>query len=1010
MNQDNSNRFWGFAVAAVTVLGFVLRMIGIDGPSFKLWDDFFALRLAIKDYGAIIHTLAHQPFDAYQEFQPPLYYFLVHAFLGLGKTDTFARLTGVLAGTMTIPALYCLGRRLLGRGTGLLAALLLAVSVYHIEYSQQIRNYVLFLCLATWSMNYFAAWLLERSRWTLLGYIFCTTLMLYTSYMSTVVVATQMALWVAFFAQEARSGFGRAVGRQAPFIVAAALSGAFFLPWLPIYRGIYAVLSGITGSVRPPIWETLSVTVREFTSYYCEILGYPEMALPFLALAMAGIWMALRSRARPASILIVWGAVTVLFVLGFNRQGLHVRTRHLIAVLPVLILFAAHPLGRLIERSRHLWVGITIALAVVIALNVFNFRALPFFYRREDDRLKDLCFTLATFKRDINRQFFWGSDAKWFPDVNELVQNWYLPDVFKRPDQDFSREYMRAWVVSTPSVHQDLKDMENVVVMGRRGYAEYSLAGVVNTSPMVLEFDHDGRFLHKETFATLNSIGLLHDMNNIVLDKGRALLRDLTRPGQVTWALTLPDGVSFESFRMEFTATFLADVSGIPDSAVSISASGPDGEFTPIARFSFRELATFQSFDSRQLAVEKRVDIPEHLCREGLLLRLEMDPGQDLGTISVTSVTISAAGQASANAGKSPARKRLEHAMRNTLVASAMTPAISHEGSSPASANAVPGLVNATWPVNGSIPAGKPLHAFTTLDNDPVDPVRIGGAAALAAFRESHPGLNPVLTLEDGDARYFLFDPALVVPALPVPGQYVLGASTSASHARSVSAWGLTPRATVSLDGKVLPLATAGQEPSYVELGGAGEGRLVMTPIFAKGGPVETGVMEAEGLKQKTDEDCLTCVGAKPCHMIYKLSAPGGFTSLTLRAYPRVFGDWKLNNGWRASISTDGRVFEGLDSLWSNASGRWDGWRVPRTSSKKWALPPQDIYLRFDLSGDGVQLWSSTEFPILIQADFMARGVALPSLNSTLVALGQNGAVQLLDSSIVDAKHLLQSY
>ena len=35
-------------------------------------------------------------------------------------------------------------------------------------------------------------------------------------------------------------------------------------------------------------------------------------------------------------------------------------------------------------------------------------------------------------------------------------------------------------------------------------------------------------------------------------------------------------------------------------------------------------------------------------------------------------------------------------------------------------------------------------------------------------------------------------------------------------------------------------------------------------------------------------------------------------------------------------------------------------------------LPAREISLRFDLSGDGAQLWSTPEFPMLIQAEFLA--------------------------------------
>ena len=644
-----------------------------------------------------------------------------------------------------------------------------------------------------------AAWILERDRRALLCYVPVTAAMLYTSYMSTAALASQLALCAVFFLLECRNGFGRAVKEYLPLAAVLAVAAAAYLPWLPNFYSMYSVLARISGNVRPPVLESLAVALREFSSYYNDVLGYPDSSLYILGLALAGAVAALLSRPRRAVWLLGWAGVTLLIVFGFNRQGLHVRPRHLIILLPILYLFCGYSLSLLAGRFKRPAAGAAAVLAVILLLNAFNFRAMPFFYRRQDDRLKDLSYTLATFKRDTNRQFFWGSDSKWFPDVNEFVQNWYLPDVFKRPDQEFSREYLRAWMVSTPGVRQDLEALENVAILGRRGFVDYALAGIVNISPMVLEFDAGGRFVHKETFATPLSFGLLHDLDNILLDKGKAILRDLTRPGQATWALALPEGGTVSSVRVDFTATFWADVSGIPGSAVNVSVAGPDGAFTPLARVSFRELAASSNFDGRQLALGRGVDIPDHLCRDGLRLRLELDPGPDLGTIAITSVTISAVGRAGANTGKSPARMRLEHALANT-------PGISFPD--PAEAGSDP--VRKEWSGNASIPTGRPLSVFTTLERDPFDPARIGGMAALSAFRKEHPGLKPVLTLEDGTIRYFLFDPALAAPAQPVPGRYVLDPPAHDGRARSVSAWGLMPGAAISLDGKVLPLASAG--------------------------------------------------------------------------------------------------------------------------------------------------------------------------------------------------------
>jgi len=183
-----------------------------------------------------------------------------------------------------------------------------------------------------------------------------------------------------------------------------------------------------------------------------------------------------------------------------------------------------------------------------------------------------------------------------------------------------------------------------------------------------------------------------------------------------------------------------------------------------------------------------------------------------------------------------------------------------------------------------------------------------------------------------------------------------------------------------------------------------------MTPTFNRGSAAVAGAVEAPGVKQHPEEDCLTCVDAKPCYLVYKMSAPGGFTDITVQAYPRVFGDWLLRNRWRVSVSTDGSTFEPLDGLRSNASGRWDGWRVPRTSRKVWALPAHDIYLRFDLSGDGVQLWSSSDYPLLIEAGFAGSGIEFPNGPFALSAQGASGRFQALTANARHFKHLLRPY
>ncbi|HNR34213.1 MAG TPA: glycosyltransferase family 39 protein, partial [Candidatus Hydrogenedentes bacterium] len=78
----------------------------------------------------------------------PLYFILlyfVHRFSG--DSLWILRSVGIFFGVLSIPLLYACGRRLLGRKAGMLAALWLALSPYHIIKCRDIRPYPLVLLL-----------------------------------------------------------------------------------------------------------------------------------------------------------------------------------------------------------------------------------------------------------------------------------------------------------------------------------------------------------------------------------------------------------------------------------------------------------------------------------------------------------------------------------------------------------------------------------------------------------------------------------------------------------------------------------------------------------------------------------------------------------------------------------------------------------------------------------------------------------------------------------------------
>jgi hypothetical protein len=145
-----------YLLLAIVVLGGFLRVheIGTKG----LWlDEAFSVWIAWQPMGELLGWLIRV------DQHPPLYYTLLHFWIALGDTAAIVRGLSALCGTLTIPVMYLLGRRLADDRVGLLAALILAVSPFHVRFAQETRMYTLLALNASLAL-YALARLLTDSR------------------------------------------------------------------------------------------------------------------------------------------------------------------------------------------------------------------------------------------------------------------------------------------------------------------------------------------------------------------------------------------------------------------------------------------------------------------------------------------------------------------------------------------------------------------------------------------------------------------------------------------------------------------------------------------------------------------------------------------------------------------------------------------------------------------------------------------------------------------------------
>ena len=238
-------------VGSITLLALVLRLMFLGQEPF--WgDEILSVRRAQWSWGQFLVFL--------QDGVPAMafYYILLRLWILLGESEMVVRLLSALFGVATIPLVYLIGKRLFEARVGLLAALLMAVNTFHIQYSQEARSYSLLVLLVTIS-TLFLIEIIERPSWkSWAGFILAAGLAVYSHWFGLLALAAQASSLV-FLSREK-------------------------IPW----KG--AIVSCVAlGIALSPIWLSVS---GELTSFVFQAENISEEERLFTAGAVQGFSLA----------------------------------------------------------------------------------------------------------------------------------------------------------------------------------------------------------------------------------------------------------------------------------------------------------------------------------------------------------------------------------------------------------------------------------------------------------------------------------------------------------------------------------------------------------------------------------------------------------------------------------------------------------------------------------------------------------------------------------------------
>jgi hypothetical protein len=164
--QNDSSPAWLWVVAAVAlVAGLYGRFKGLGTAPLGV-DEFYVSRSVDN----ILRTGLPEFLCGGYYNRGPVYQYLIGAVRLLGLSPELAgRLLSALFNLAVLPAAYVLGRRVHGKSVGLLAVIVLCLSVWEIEMARFARMYAPFQAVFAWYLVCFLNYLRDENRSALFG-------------------------------------------------------------------------------------------------------------------------------------------------------------------------------------------------------------------------------------------------------------------------------------------------------------------------------------------------------------------------------------------------------------------------------------------------------------------------------------------------------------------------------------------------------------------------------------------------------------------------------------------------------------------------------------------------------------------------------------------------------------------------------------------------------------------------------------------------------------------------
>src|SRR5579859_3561353 len=177
---------WVLLLALILGLAFLIRIWNITKESFWADEGWTMILSKGQSLADVVQTMS-------QDQHPPLYFALMHYWIALtGNSEFTTRFLSLMWSVLGVAFIYRIGADCFSRGTGAIAALMLALADNDTYLAQDARHYTQMAALASCSTLFYLRYFRKPTRTNGILWLLSSVALMYTHYLGAFILLIQL--------------------------------------------------------------------------------------------------------------------------------------------------------------------------------------------------------------------------------------------------------------------------------------------------------------------------------------------------------------------------------------------------------------------------------------------------------------------------------------------------------------------------------------------------------------------------------------------------------------------------------------------------------------------------------------------------------------------------------------------------------------------------------------------------------------------------------------------------